>query len=595
MKKTGGQIVARALEDEGITFTFGIPGTHNIELYDALAASRTVRPVLVTDEQSASFMADGAWRASGRMACVNVVPGAGLTHALSGIAEAFMDNVPMLVLGCGIRRDSGKAFQLHDVDQMAMVGPVVKATYRPERGEELYATIREACAVAREGAPGPVFVEVPANLYLSRHDVAPPARDAPDGSGSHEAPAGTDRVAARAPVQGPAEALLERAASMVRASERPLLYIGAGALGARDEIIGLAEDLEAPVSTTFQGKGVFPEDHPLFLWPGFGQAAPRFVRDVVEDRDLTLAIGCRFSEVGTGSYGLEPRGRLIHVDIDPDVLGRNFQADAAVVSDAAVFVRALKGCLGDLSREPDAALRDRIRMGHARIWEEWLAEVGGAGVTPAHLLRSLQRIMGPDTVFTTDSGNGTFLAMECLRLESPRSFLAPVDYSCMGYAVPSAIGAKLQAPERPVVALAGDGAFLMTGLECLTAGREGLGVTVLVLRDHELAQIAQFQATAMNRKVASALPPYDLEPLARALGVAFLSMPDDDAVEDALVEADRLTGEGRPVLVDAAIDYSRKTYFTKGVIRTTLNRLPVREQARFVGRALLRRVMEPRA
>ncbi len=591
MKKTGGQIVVRALEDEGIAFAFGIPGTHNIELYDAMASSGTVRPVLVTDEQSASFMADGAWRASGRMACVNVVPGAGLTHALSGIAEAFMDNVPMLVLGCGIRRDSGKAFQLHDVDQAAIVGPVVKATYRPERGDELYPMIREACGVARDGAPGPVFVEVPANLYLSRHEVALPARDAPrreeGGDGADDTPR---RVAARAPVQGPADALLERAASMLRASERPLIYIGAGALGARDEIIRLAEDLEAPVSTTFQGKGVFPEDHPLFLWPGFGQAAPRFVRDIVEDRDVTLAIGCRFSEVGTGSYGLEPRGRLIHVDIDPDVLGRNFQADAAVVSDAAVFVRALRACLGDRSREPDTALRDRIRMGHARIWEEWLSEVGGPGVTPAHLLRSLQRIMGPDTVFTTDSGNGTFLAMECLRLESPRSFLAPVDYSCMGYAVPAAVGAKLQAPERPVVALAGDGAFLMTGLECLTAVRERLGVTVLVLRDHELAQIAQLQATAMNRKVASVLPPYDLAPLARALGVAFLPMPDDDSVEDVLVEAERMSGEGRPVLVDVAIDYRRRTYFTEGIVRTTLNRLSVRDQARFVGRALLRRV-----
>ena len=115
MRRTGGEIVVRALEDEGIEFTFGIPGTHNIELYDALAESSVLRPVLVTDEQSASFMADGVWRASGRMGCVNVVPGAGLTHALSGVAEAFLDNVPMLVLGCGIRRDTGLAFQLHDL------------------------------------------------------------------------------------------------------------------------------------------------------------------------------------------------------------------------------------------------------------------------------------------------------------------------------------------------------------------------------------------------------------------------------------------------------------------------------------------------
>ena len=178
MKLTGGEIVARALADEGIRYAFGIPGTHNIELYDALARS-PVRPVLVTDEQSAPFMADAVWRASGRLACVNVVPGAGLTHALSGIAEAFMDTIPLVVLGCGIRRDTGKAYQLHDVDQRAIAQPITKATFLVERGEDLYATIRRACAAARAGAPGPVMVEVPVNLYWFRHEVtsweAPPA------------------------------------------------------------------------------------------------------------------------------------------------------------------------------------------------------------------------------------------------------------------------------------------------------------------------------------------------------------------------------------------------------------------------------------
>src|SRR5919202_1595312 len=147
MKLSGAQIVVRALEDEGIALAFGIPGTHNIELYDALAESERVRAVLVTDEQSASFMADGAWRASGRLACVNVVPGAGLTHALSGIAEAFMDTIPMLVLGCGIRRDSAMGYQLHDVDQLAMVKPVTKAALRPQNGGEIYSTIRRACRI----------------------------------------------------------------------------------------------------------------------------------------------------------------------------------------------------------------------------------------------------------------------------------------------------------------------------------------------------------------------------------------------------------------------------------------------------------------
>jgi acetolactate synthase-1/2/3 large subunit len=575
MRLTGGAIVVRALEDEEISFTFGIPGTHNIELYDVLAESRAVVPVLVTDEQSASFMADGAWRASGRMACVNVVPGAGLTHALSGIAEAFLDNVPMLVLGCGIRRDTGRAYQLHDVDQAAIARAVVKGTFLPRTGQQLYDTIREACALARDGAPGPVFVEVPADLYLFTHDVTLP----PPGTGG----------SARARPE-PDEPLLQRAVELVRRAQRPLLYVGAGAAEAGDDIAALAELLEAPISTTFQGKGVVPEDHPLFLWPGFGAAAPPFAREIAASCDLTLAVGCRFGEVATGSYGLEPPGPLVHVDIDADVLGRNHPAAVALVADAGAFLRALRARLGDAPRAEDPTLRERIRTGHSAVWAEWMGDVGGERVTPAHMLRTAQRIFGPETTYTADSGNGTFLAMECLRLEGPRRFLAPVDYSCMGYAVPAAIGAKLACPDVPVVALAGDGALLMTGLELMTAVREEVGVVVLVLHDRELAQIAQFQATAMNRKVASRVHDYDLAALAAGMGLTSLSLGRDEDVEDVLVEADRIAREGRPVIVDVAIDYGRRTWFTRGVVKANLLRLPLKDQARFVGRALVRKL-----
>ncbi len=576
MSETGGALVVRALEHEAIPFTFGIPGTHNIELYDALAASDSVRPVLVTDEQSASFMADGVWRASGRMACVNVVPGAGLTHALSGIAEAYMDNVPMLVLGCGIRRDSGMAYQLHDVDQASIVRPVVKETFRPDTGGEIYGTIRAACRLARSGPPGPVFVEIPANLYLKKHRVR-----IPTGEGG----------AAAEPARAPDPEAVERTARILSEARRPLIYVGLGARNARSDLLELAELLEAPVTTTFQGKGVFPESHPLALWPGFGNAAPPFVRKVVDGCDATLAVGCKFGEVATGSYGMEPPEPLIHVDVDPEVPGRNFEAEVAAVADAGAFLSALLDALDDDAAEPDADLRERIREGHRGVREEWAAGVGGPGVTPAHLLAELQERLGPETVYVTDSGNGTFLAMECLRLDEPGRFLAPVDYSCMGYSVPAALGAALARPDAPVVALAGDGAFLMTGLELLGGAREGAAPMVFVLRDRELAQIAQFQEVALNRKALSELPDYDLEGLARGLGISCLRLDADEEVGDVVAEARRLTREeARPVLVDVAIDYSRKTYFTRGVVRTSLLRLPVKEQARFIGRALLRRI-----
>ena len=620
MKRSGGEAVVRALEDEGVPLTFGIPGTHNIELYDALSESDRVRPVLVTDEQGASFMADAVWRASGRLGCVNLVPGAGLTHALSGIAEAWMDTVPMLVLACGVRGDSGRSYQLHDVDQLTIARPVTKAQLRPDSGAEIYHTVRRACRLARSGRPGPVIVEIPAEHYLFRHRVSgeeagpsgagPPA----DGEGRASVPvagrgiepeAGTrtesgcptapsPSVASDPDPPSPPAGAVERAAELLSDADRPLLYVGLGAAGAADRLPELAERLEAPVSTTFQGKGVFPESHPLWLWPGFGETAPEFVQEAAGGCDATLALGCRFSEVGTGSWSFTPPGPLIHVDVDAEVFDANFPAELAVRSDARLFVEALLGRLpGEADGpNPDPALRHRIAEGHEAARRRQLSPTGAGGVTPTRLLRELQETFGDRAVFTADSGNGTFLALEGLRLDRPGKLLAPIDYSCMGYSVPAAVGAKLARPDLPVLALAGDGAVLMTGLEVLTAVREGAATWVLVLRDRELAQISQFQDVALNRRTASELAPYELADLARGVGAEALTVRDDEELPAAVEKLAALLEGDRPVLVDVAIDYSRKTWFTEGVVKTTLGRLPLGDKARFVGRALWRRLVE---
>lgn len=577
MMLTGGEIVVRALEAEGIRFAFGIPGTHNIELYDALEDAGRVRAILVTDEQSAGFMADGCWRASGQLACVNLVPGAGLTHALSGIAEAYMDGVPMLVLGCGIRRGpDARAYQLHDVDQLAIAAPITKARFRPESGAELYRDVRQACALARSGTPGPVMVEVSIDLYLTRHAL--------DSAALTAAPP------LRAPPEATAEQLARAAALLAAPGARPLLYAGYGAREAQAELVALAERLEAPVSTTIQGKGVFPESHPLFLWNGFGAAAPEFARDIAGERNLTLALGCRFSEVGTAGYGLVPPGPLLHVDINPEVPGRNFPAELAITSDARAFLRGLLERLADgrSGGQADEKLRGRISAGHRAVRDGRAKSQDR--VTPFRLLEALQRQFGPEAAFTADSGNGTFLAMECLQLDRPGHLLAPVDYSCMGYAVPAAIGAKLGKPAAPVIALAGDGALLMTGLELLTAAHYSIPVAVFVLRDRELAQIAQFQATAFNRRTASVLPDFHVGSLAEAVGVEWLPLHNDADIAEVVAAAAATVSHGRPILVDVAIDYSEKTYFTRGVVKTMLGRLPWRDRLRFVWRALSRRL-----
>jgi acetolactate synthase-1/2/3 large subunit len=570
MKLRGSELVVKALEDAGARLAFGIPGTHNIELYDALDRSLQVTAVLVTDEQSAGFMADGVSRSSDSVGVVNVVPGAGVTHCLSGVAEALLDGIPLVVIAAGIRRDTTRAYQLHDIDQAAILRPVTKAVLRPERAADIYATVRRAFDLARSGTPGPVAVEIPAEFYLLTHDVTEPS---PDGYSEAES------ASAIAPGD------LEKAARLLNGARKALIYAGNGSRKAGHVLVELAEKLGAPVATTIQGKGVFPERHPLWLWNGLGATVPSALRTVADHCDTMLAVGCRFAEVGTGSYGFTPPKTVIHVDINREVFGKNVPATLAVEADARAFLEALLPLVDDRGQWGEAA--EQIANGHRLVADEWRREQSDDRVTPAVLFAALQRL-APDSIYATDSGNGTFLAMEHLRLDRPGRFLAPVDFSCMGYAVPAAIGAALANAGSDVVALAGDGAFLMTGLELATAVSYGAGIVVCLLHDGELAQIAQFQRTAMADTVNSTVAQYDVKAFALTTGSAYVPCSRDQHVDHALSEAFAVARGGRPVIVDVAIDYGRKTHFTRGVVATNFWRLPWHERLRMLSRAASR-------
>ncbi len=576
MRIRGADLAAKALDDAKALFACGIPGTHNIELYDALEQSR-VAPILVTDEQAASFMADGLARSSAgeRVGVINVVPGAGVTHALSGIAEAYLDNVPMVVICAGIRTDTGRAYQLHDVDQLAILRPVTKSAVKIEKPEDIYPTIRQAFRIARSGVPGPAAVEIPANLIMQKHEVGDPE-------------AAFAALSIPAPAFNLEDHDVQAAADILNNAKRPALYAGRGAAGATGVLEAVAEALQAPVATTIQGKGVIRESHPLWLWNTVGRAAPPFAKDLLDRSDAVLAIGCRFGEVATGSYGWQPCENLIHVDLDKKTLGANYEPKIGIHSDARAFLEKLLPLLKP--REKDASIHLMISEGRESVRASQRAAKSKDRVSPSVLFPALQKLAGQDAVYTADSGNGTFLAMEHLSLEAPDRLLAPVDYSCMGYAVPASIGAKLAYPERDVIALEGDGALLMTGLELMTAARYGVGVVVVLLRDGELAQIAQFQRTALARQNSTVLHTYDAADFAKTTGCVHYKLDDDEKVEVILEKAFKDARMGRPVIVETAIDYSNKTYFTKGVMATNFLRLGWGERVRMVGRIAGRRL-----
>ena len=574
MKRTGAWLARFALEQIGVQHVFGIPGVHTTELFDELASSSSIVPVLVTHEGGAAFMADAVSRTTDRIGTLLVVPGAGLTHAASGIAEAYLDGVPMLVLSGGIHRASGRGYQLHDIDQQALVAAFTKARWRVESQHEIVTTIYRAYTEAMSECPGPVYVELPVDVLMMSGEAG----------GLLEWP-GLPAPMAAAPE------LIAEACKLIASARRPGLFVGWGARGARQQLMALADRLGTPVATTLQGLSSFPSDHPLHAGMSFGLAAAPAARQAFKNCDCLIAVGTRFGEIGTGSYSVEVPESLIHIDLDAEVFSRNYPARVAIQADARMAVQALLDALGARGIARSALpMRSRISRDKAAYLHDWRKSGDAQRVNPARLFHSVDAFWAKDAVVVADDGNHTFLTAELLPMPQGRHFISPTDFNCMGYAVPAAIGAKLANPAREVLAVVGDGAFLMTGNELLTAAAQQLGVIVLVFSDGELAQIAQAQTLPYKRKTCTVLNPLDLAAAARATGCEFLAMDSDRDIEPVLIEARRLAASRRPVLVDVRIDYSRRTAFTQGIVSANVKRMPTPDKLRMAMRAVSRRV-----
>lgn len=575
MRRTAAWLVRQALEQIGVEYTFGIPGVHNIELYDELRESDRIRPVLVTHEVGAAFMADAVGRVSDRIGVLAVVPAAGLTHAMSGIGEAFLDGVPMLVISGGVRNDMPQGFQLHDIDQQALMRTLTKATYRIESYDEVVDTIYRAYRTAVEGEPGPVYVELPANLQLLAGEVG----EVPPFESGLERPALDDKAVADA-------------VELLSAAERPGIFVGWGARHVIDDIRRIAEHLGAPVATTLQGLAAFPADHPLHTGMGFGPSAVPAARKAFARCDAMLAVGTRFAEICTGSYGAVPPEKLVHVDINPAAIGRNYPAAVAIAADARDAVPAIARALLQSSAARDSAALQAEIAGNKSAWlDEWLAHDSGDRVNPGRFFQALRQGLDDDAIVVADDGNHTFLTAELLPIRANGSYLSPTDFNCMGYCVPACVGAKLAQPGRQVVGIVGDGAFLMTGLEAVTAVREGLGVAWFVFNDGELSQIAQAQEMPYQRKTCTTVGSLDYRAFAAATGCEFVAIENNAVVGPGIEQALAHTAAGRPVVVDVRIDYSKRTQFTKGTVQTNLKRLDTRNKLRIVGRALWRKLI----
>ena len=514
----GADRLAQALSDLGITHVFGLPGTQSVPLFEGFRNS-ALRTVLATHELNAAFMAVGFYRASGRPAALASIPGPGFTHALSGVVEARHDSAALMHIVGPPSSGPGRRFRLQAVEQAAIGRLETKGVFELGSLDDLERTVREAWTRAVTGEPGPVVLHVhPDVLTRSRPAPAQPEERPEPHDERDDGLAGVADVLAQA--------------------RRPVLLVGQGALGDVDAVMILAEALGAPVVTSCSARGLLPEDHPLALGFDVIRSSVSVLNELLDSADCLLVLGYKLTHNGTAAFRMRlSPAVLVHVDADPEVLNANYPAAMVAVADAGYAARRLRETVGE---SPHRTWTE----GEIAAWRNRLSTPAGGDDTPEprvtgvspptakHFFGLLRQALPRDAIVVTDSGLHQVLVRRHYPVLSPRGLIVPSDYQSMGFGIPAAIGAKLAAPDRPVVAIVGDGGFAMTGLELLTAVREDVPLTIIVFNDGHLNLIRMQQVGASGRASAVTLQNPDFELMALAIGAQYRLFEGDNCFNE---------------------------------------------------------------
>jgi acetolactate synthase-1/2/3 large subunit len=530
MRRTGGEWVVEALRAEGVRHVFGIPGVHNLAIYDALLGQSEITHVLARHEAGAGFMADGYARATGRPGVAIVTSGPGATNALTPLVESYAGSMPVVVIMSDIQstmvgRDAGS---LHEVpNQIECFRPVTRMAEAITRAEDIPGTLAGAFELLRTGRPGPVAISIPFDFLTGEAETAPPPR-----------------ASSRRPPCHVAD--VEEAARRLRAARRPLLVAGGGVVsaGAETELVALARRLGAPVLTSVMGRGAIGEDDPLWhaVMPN-----KRATEGVFQAADVVLVVGCRLAARSTQGLLLNlsftPEQTLIHLDIDPTVIGKLFAPQVAIVGDA---------------RDGLARLLERLGPGApAATWDAaWLAPLKTAaspryteGV--ARFIGTLRGALPPEAIVVNDQTGINYWMEWHFPVLRPRTFLYPIGSATLGYGLPAAIGAQIAHPDRPVVAVLGDGGFMFSVNELATAVKYRLPLAIVLMNDERYGAIKWLQEKIFKRWGETELSNPDFPAMARAFGAQGEKLTGIDALPDALSRAFKASG---PTLLELSLE-----------------------------------------
>jgi acetolactate synthase-1/2/3 large subunit len=568
-KMTGAQAAAAALCCEGVPCVFGIPGAQSNELWDALKA-RQVPYLLVACESSASVMADASARVTGGVGVFSVVPGPGLTNAMTGIGEALLDSVPIVGIITDVDRGPhARVGQVHSLPNTALLGPITKAVLEVRHQAEIPGTIHQAFRLARAGEPGPVAVVIPFPLYSMVWDfdqgVPPPY------------PVPFDEAAYR-------QVLCHLADRKVRVG----IYAGLGCLDAGPSLVRVAELLQAPVATSVSGKGCIPDSHPLAVGWGYGKQGTRAAERAFKEVDLVLAVGVRYSEVSTANYAIPRHDTMIHVDANPQNLGRNVPAHIKLCADARVFLDRLAVDATGFTRPPCPPLCKRIRRDREVDRAENTRVQVTCGVDPMVFFTRLRCTLGPDELIFVDVTAATHWASEAVSVEGPRRYFTPSNNQSMGWAIPAAVGAQRVRLDRRVVSVTGDGCFLMSALEMSTAARAGLPVKFFVFDDGAYHYMQMLQEPVYRRTTATEIARIDFAAFAQGVGLTYNQITCNHEIDAALYAA---LNSPCPNLTRVVISYEgREIRWLNALKSTYLNRLPTDQKVRMASRVGVRMI-----
>ncbi len=543
MKKlTGAEIVIQSLIAEGVDTIFGYPGGAILPTYDALLDS-SIRHVLVRHEQGATHMAEGYARVSGRPGVVLVTSGPGATNIVTGLADAYMDSIPLVAITGQVSTTmiGNDAFQ--EADVVGITRPCTKYNYLVKDIKDLARIIKEAFFIASSGRPGPVLIDLPKDVQQAQHTYVYP--DQVDIRGYKPCIKGNPRQ-------------IERAVDAIEHSDKPLFYIGGGVQwsGASPELIQLVRGLGIPICETLMGLGSFPASDSLCLGM-LGMHGSYATNTAVCNTDCLIAVGARFDDRVTGRIAdFAPKAKsIIHIDIDPSSISKNVKVDVPIVGD-------IKSVLADMLE----VVRTRESLGKRRpIWSNWHHEIlqwqkekplyehrnASEHISAVSVIEELDNLTKGDCIVATDVGQHQMWVAQLFPFERPRSLLTSGGLGTMGYGLPAGIGAKFAAPDRRVVVVSGDGSIQMNIQELATAVQYNVDIKVVIMNNHFLGMVRQWQEKFYQERYSySAMSVPDFVLLAQAYGAKGFRIEKPSQLAVTMKEAFETPG---PVLIDVVI------------------------------------------